>query len=177
MTSWVGKVVKNSQFTPYDHQTSHLWMNVWFFYLELSFHDLKLPPPPPAPEFTLCTENLENYFTFQIWSFKITNLPSPPWTQRQTLPRPRDRHPLDPKADSPCLPGVSARGVCLPRGCMPMGVFAQECLTGGMCTGGCTPHWIQRQTPSLQTDVKTLPFCNFVCGRFKQARWNVRKFR
>ena len=34
-----------------------------------------------------------------------------PWTQRQTPPRPRDKHPVDPKADTPLDPTPSVETV------------------------------------------------------------------
>ena len=62
--------------------------------------------------------------------------------------------------------GVSAQGgmsagrwggVCLPKG---LG-WCVSAWGGGVCRGGCTPPALLTES---QTGVKTLPFCNFVCG-------------
>ena len=58
-----------------------------------------------------------------------------------------------------CLGGVCLGGVCL-GGCLWEGGVCQ----GGVYLGGLCLGCVRPPLTESQTDVKTLPFCNYYCG-------------
>ena len=78
---------------------------------------------------------------------------------------------LCPKDRSPCN-GKSSEQECIPVGCVPSAavtvggggvVCPGGCLPRGGSASGCIPPHLWTES---QTGVKTLPFRNFVCGRW-----------